>query len=249
MEKAYKFRIYPNKTQEVLIQKTFGCTRFVYNHYLAKRIDLYQKENQTLSYGSCSADMTKLKKELDWLKEVDSTALQSSLKDLDIAYQNFFRRLKQGNQKAGFPKFKSKRNNHKSYKTKMNIRLDEKTIQLPKLGKIKCKVSRQIEGRIISATVSQTPSGKYFVSLICTEVYPQQLEQSGELIGLDLGLKEFAILSNGEKFDNPKYLAKSTKKLAKLQRQLSRKQNGSNNRNKARIKVARIHEKNYKSTI
>ena len=122
MEKAYKFRIYPNKEQEILIQKTFGCTRFVYNHYLAKRIALYENENKSLSYGSCSADMTQLKKEIDWLKEVDSTALQSSLKDLDIAYQNFFRRLKQGNQKAGFPKFKSKRNNRKSYKTKMNIK-------------------------------------------------------------------------------------------------------------------------------
>lgn len=243
MEKAYKFRIYPNKEQEILIQKTFGCTRFVYNHYLAKRIELHQNEKQSLSYGLCSADMTQLKKELTWLKEVDSTALQSSLKDLDVAYQNFFRRIKQGNQKAGFPKFKSKRNNHKSYKTKMSIKLKEKTIQLPKLGLVKCKISKQTEGRIISATVSQTPSGKYFVSLICTDVYPQQFEQSGELVGLDLGLKEFAILSNGEKFDNPKYLAKSTKKLAKLQRQLSRKQNGSNNRSKVRIKVARMHEK------
>lgn len=243
MERAYKFRIYPSKEQEILIQKTFGCTRFVYNHYLAKRIDLYENEKKSFSYGSCSSDMTQLKKELNWLKEVDSTALQSSLKDLDVAYQNFFRRLKQGNQKAGFPKFKSKRNNRKSYKTKMSIKLNEKTIQLPKLGLVKCKISKQIEGRIISATVSQTPSGKYFVSLICTDVYPQQFEQTGELIGLDLGLKEFAILSNGEKFDSPKPLAKSTKKLAKLQRQLSRKQNGSNNQNKARIKVARMHEK------
>ena len=107
MEKAYKFRIYPNKEQEILIQKTFGCTRFVYNHYLAKRLELYDNEKQSLSYGSCSADMTQLKKELVWLKEVDSTSLQSSLKDLDIAYQNFFRRLKQGSLKAGFPKFKS----------------------------------------------------------------------------------------------------------------------------------------------
>ena len=204
MEKAYKFRIYPNKEQEILIQKTFGCTRFVYNHYLAKRIELYQNTLESLNFYDCCLDMTQLKKELDWLKEVDSTALQSSLKDLDIAYQNFFRRLKQSNQKAGFPKFKSKRNNRKSYKTKMSIKLNEKTIQLPKLGLVKCKISRQTEGRIISATVSQTPSGKYFVSLICTDVYPQQSEQSGELVGLDLGLKEFAILSNGEKFENPK---------------------------------------------
>ena len=243
MEKAYKFRIYPNKEQEILIQKTFGCTRFVYNHYLAKKIEMYKADNQSLSYYSCSSDMTQLKKEIEWLKEVDAKALQSSLKDLDNAYKNFFRRLKQGNQKAGFPKFKSKRNNRKSYRTKQDIKINEKSIQLPKLRSVKCKISKQIEGRIISATVSQVPSGKYFVSLCCTDVFMELPQPTGTLVGIDLGLKEFAITSDGEKFDNPRYLAKSTKKLAKLQRQLSRKQSGSSNRNKARIKVARMHEK------
>ena len=118
MEKAYKFRIYPNKKQEVLIQKTFGSCRFVFNYYLAKRIEIYKNDKSSLNYNACSKELTTLKRELLWLTEVDSTALQSSLKDLDNAYQNFFRRLKQGDAKAGFPKFKSKRNNRKSYKSK-----------------------------------------------------------------------------------------------------------------------------------
>jgi putative transposase len=118
VEKAYKFRIYPNKEQEILIQKTFGSCRFVYNHYLAKRIEMYKTDKSTINYNQCSNDMTNLKKELEWLKEPDKFALQCSLKDLDQAYQNFFRRVKQGDKKAGFPHFKSKKDNRKSYKTK-----------------------------------------------------------------------------------------------------------------------------------
>ena len=243
MERAYKFRIYPNPEQEILIQKTFGCARFVYNRYLAKRIELYQTDKSTLKYTECSADMTQLKKEIEWLKEVDSTALQSSLKDLDIAYQNFFRRVKQGNCKAGFPKFKSKHNHKKSYKTKMNIAVYNNIVKLPKLGFVECRVSKQVEGRILNTTVSQNPSGKYFVSVCCTDVEIPQYSPTGSVVGIDLGLKEFAITSNGQHIENPKYLRKSEKKLAKLQKQLSRKTKGSANRNKARIKVAIQHEK------
>jgi len=243
MERAYKFRIYPNPEQEILIQKTFGCARFVYNRYLAKRIELYQTDKSTLKYTECSADMTQLKKEIEWLKEVDSTALQSSLKDLDIAYQNFFRRVKQGNCKAGFPKFKSKHNHKKSYKTKMNIAVYNNLVKLPKLGLVECRVSKQVEGRILNATVSQNPSGKYFVSICCTDVDINHFESTGAVTGVDLGIKDFAITSDGRVFKNHKYLGRSQKKLTKLQRQLSRKAKGSANWNKARIKVARAHEK------
>lgn len=245
IEKSYKFRIYPNKEQEILIQKTFGCSRFVFNRYLAKRIEAYKTEKQSINYNACSADLTVLKKELTWLKEVDAVALQSSLKDLDIAYQNFFRRVKKG-EKPGFPHFKSKKNNRKSYKTKQNgntIQIFDKHIKLPKLGLVKCRVSKQVEGRILSVTVSQNPSGKYFVSVCCTDVEVKPLEPTGAVVGIDLGIKDFAITSDGEVIPNPKYLRKSEKKLAKLQRQLSRKTIGSNNRNKARIKVARQHER------
>jgi len=246
LEKAYKFRIYPNKQQSILIQKTFGCTRFVYNHYLAKRTELYKTDKSTMNYNACSSDLTSLKKELLWLKEPDKFALQSSLKDLDRAYQNFFREMKNGNKNQGFPKFKSKKSNRKSYKTKFtnnNIQLIEKHIKLPKLGLVKCKVSKQISGRILNATISQNPSGKYFVSICCTDVEVPQYPSTSQAIGIDLGLKEFCITSEGEIISNPKYFVQSQKKLAKLQRQLSRKQSGSNNRNKARIKVAKQHER------
>lgn len=245
MEKAYKFRIYPKAVQEILIQKTFGCSRFVYNHYLLKRINLYQTDKSTLNYNACSADLTKLKSEILWLKEVDKFALQTSIKALDTAYQNFFRRVKKG-EKPGFPRFKSKKNNRKSYQTKFtngNIQVSDKHIKLPKLGLVKCKVSKQVEGRILSATVSQNPSGKYFVSVCCTDIEMKSLEPTGVVVGIDLGLHDFAITSDGEVIPNPKYLRKSEKKLAKLQRQLSRKTIDSNNRNKARIKVARQHER------
>ena len=246
MEKSYKFRIYPNKEQETLIQKTFGSCRFVYNYYLAKRIELYKQDKSTMNYNQCSKNLKDLKQEFIWLKEVDSVSIQSSVKDLDMAYQNFFKRVKQGNNKAGFPKFKSKKNHCKLYKTKFtnnNIQILANKIKLPKLGLVKCKVSKQIEGRILNATISQKPSGKYFVSVCCTDIDISQYSSTSAVVGIDLGIKEFAITSDGQHINNPKYLAKSQKKLNKLQRQLSRKTIGSKNRDKARIKVARQHEK------
>ena len=183
--------------------------------------------------------MKKLKSELEWLKEVYSTALQSSLKDLDLAYQNFFK------EHAGYPKFKSKKTHRFSYKSKCvngNIRYCDKYIKLPKLGMVKTKNKLVPQGRILNATVSQEPSGKYFVSLCCTDVEIEPFDKTDNVIGLDLGIKEFCITSDGEMIPNPKYLKKSLDKLAKLQRELSRKSKGSSNRNKARIKVARLQE-------
>ena len=239
MEKAYKYRIYPNKKQKEIITKTFGSCRFVYNKYLAKRIEVYEASKKTFSYIQCANDMKQLKLEFKWLKEVDSTALQSSLKDLDMAYQKFFK------EHSGFPKFKSKKTHRFSYKSKCvngNIQYCGKYIKLPKLGKVKTKNKLKPSGRILNATVSQEPSGKYYVSLCCTEVEIPQYEKTGSVVGLDLGIKEFCITSDGEMIENPKYLKKSLDKLAKLQRKLSRKTKGSSNRNKARIKVARLQE-------
>lgn len=200
MEKAYKYRIYPNKQQEELIQKTFGCCRFVYNQYLAKRIELYKQDKTTMNYYDCANDLKNLKIQYEWLKEIDSVSIQSSLKDLDVAYQNFFRRVKQGYSKAGFPKFKSKKYNRKSYKTKCtngNIQVLDKQIKLPKLGLVKCKVSKQIQGRILNATIIQNPSGKYFVAVCCTDVEIPQYSSTSAVVGIDLGIKEFAITSDG----------------------------------------------------
>ena len=239
MEKAYRYRIYPNKKQKELIAKTFGCCRFVFNKYLAKRIEAYEQNKESYSYVQCANDMTTLKSELEWLKEVDSTALQSSLKDLDNAYQKFFK------EHSGFPKFKSKKTHRFSYKSKCvgkNIQYCGKYIKLPKLGMVKTKNKLIPQGRILNATISQEPSGKYYVSLCCTDVNIEPFEKTGSLIGLDLGIKEFCITSDGETVSNPKYLKKSLNKLAKLQKKLSRKSKGSSNRNKARIKVARLQE-------
>ncbi|WP_347455053.1 RNA-guided endonuclease TnpB family protein [Clostridium sp. DSM 8431] len=208
MEKAYKFRMYRNKKQEELINKTFGCCRFVYNRYLAKRIELYENNKETYSYKQCSSDLTNLKKELVWLKEPDKFSLQNSLKDLEAAYKKFFK------EKIGFPKFKSKKTNRFSYRTNFT------------------------NGNIEYC-------GKYYVSLCCADIEIKKLENSNSDIGLDLGIKEFLITSNGETIKNPKYLKKSLNKLAKLQRGLSRKSKGSSNRNKARLKVARLQERIY----
>ena len=239
MEKAYRYRIYPNKKQKEIIAKTFGCCRFVYNKYLAKRIEMYKQNKETFSYVQCANDMKNLKSELEWLKEVDSTALQSSLKDLDSAYQKFFK------EHSGFPKFKSKKTHRFSYKSKCvngNIQYCGKQIKLPKLGMVKTKNKLLPQGRILNATVSQEPSGKYYVSLCCTDVDIKPLEKTGSVVGLDLGIKEFCITSDGEMISNPKYLKKSLSKLAKLQKKLSRKSKGSSNRDKARIKFARLQE-------
>ena len=245
MEYSYKFRIYPNAAQENLIQRTFGCCRFVYNHYLAKRKVVYAESKETLNFYACCKDLPNLKYEFEWLKEVDSTALQASVKDCDTAFQNFFRRVKQGGI-PGDPKFKSKRDHRKSYKSKNvghTIWTDEKHVRLPKLGLVKCRISKEVKGRILSATVSQNPSGKYFVSLCCTDVEIEPLPQTGSVVGVDLGVKDLAITSDEKKYPNSKFLYKSEKRLKRLQRQLSRKTKGSKRHEKQRVKLARAHER------
>lgn len=247
VEYSYKFRLYPNREQENLILRTFGCCRFVFNRYLALRKDAYEQTGKTLNYYACAKDMTTLKQQEEtlWLKEVDATALQSSLRDLDDAYQHFFRRVKKG-EKPGYPRFKSRHHHKQSYKSKCvgsNIRVLEGAVQLPKLGKVKCRISRPVRGRILSATVSRSASGKYYVSLCCRlEENIPKLPSTGAVVGLDVGIKSFAVSSDGVEYPNPKYLRQSEKKLARLQRQLSRKTKGSENWNKARIQVARLHE-------
>ena len=249
--KAYKYRIYPTKEQEVLIAKTIGCSRFVYNHFLAKWNESYEQTGKGLTYNKCSAELPKMKtaEATSWLKEVDSIALQSSLKNLADAFSRFF---KKQNQK---PRFKSKSKPVQSYMTKNvngSIELFEKYIKLPKLGLVKVRNSQNHNGRILNATIRKTPTGKYFVSLLVEkEIYP--LTKTGSNVGIDLGLENFAILSTGDKVGNEKFLKGLSKKLAKEQKILSRralvaKKSGkklseSMNYQKQRIKVAKIHEK------
>ena len=173
MEKAYRYRIYPNKKQKEIITKTFGCCRFVYNHYLNKRKEIYQNDKTTFTYNMCANDLAKLKSELEWLKEVDSTALQSSLRNLDDAYKDFFNG-------AGYPKFKSKKTHRFSYKSKCvngNIQYCDKHIKLPKLGIVKTKNKLVPQGRIFNATITRT-SGKYYVSLCRTNVDIKPFEKT-----------------------------------------------------------------------
>ncbi|WCB32156.1 IS200/IS605 family element RNA-guided endonuclease TnpB [Fusobacterium polymorphum] len=239
MEKAYKFRFYPTKSQIKKLNSTFGCVRYVYNHFLDLKQELYNKEKKSMSYNQCSKELTVLKKEKKWLKDVDKFSLQNSLKDLDKAYKNFF-------SGKGYPKFKSKKDNRKSYRTNYtnnNIEFLDKWIKVPKLGKLKIRDKMKPQGRIISATITQVPSGKYYISLCCADVEVKKLESTNKNVGIDLGIKYFAITSDEAIIENPKYLQKSLNKLAILQRKLSRKPKGSSNRNKTRIKVARLFEK------
>ncbi len=249
VNKAYKFRIYPNKEQEILIAKTIGCSRFVFNHFLGMWNDTYKETGKGLTYNACSAQLPQLKIELEWLKEVDSTAIQSALKNLADAYKRFF---KKQNDK---PRFKSKKNNVQSYTTKHtngNIAIVDNKIKLPKLGFVKFAKSRKIDGRIMNATVRRNSSGKYFVSIL-TEVEIQPLEKADSAIGIDLGITDFAILSDGHKIDNNKFTSKMEKKLKREQRKLSKraliaKNKGihlldAKNYQKQKRKVARLHER------
>lgn len=239
VNKAYKFRIYPTKNQEILISKTIGCSRYVFNHFLTKWNDTYKTTGKGLSYNACSKQLTQLKKELAWLKEVDSIALQSSLRNLADSFDRFFKKQNQA------PRFKSKKNKVQSYITKHtngNIAIVDNKIKLPKLGLVRFAKSREVDGRIMNATIRRNPSGKYFIS-IGTEVEATELPKTNSAIGIDVGLKNFAILSDGKIYENPKHLRKLEKKLVKAQRILSRRKKGSSNWNKQRIKVARLHEK------
>lgn len=245
--KSYKYRIYPSKQQGELIQKTFGCCRFVYNQTLEYRTNLYDKQKKNMNKSECNNYVNRiLKAQYEWLREVDKFALTNSVYNMDSAYQKFFK------EHTGRPKFKSKRNNYKSYTTNCNhykkgvsnieIDFENNKIKLPKLKWIKAKISRTFKGKIKSATVSQVPSGKYFVSILVEEEQ-KELPKAEKSVGIDLGVKDLVITSDGEKFDNLKLIKKYEDKLAKEQRKLAHKQKGSKNRRKQRIRVAKIHEK------
>lgn len=239
MQKGIKFRIYPNKEQQNLINQTLGCCRLVYNLGLDMRNKAF-KNGEKINYSKTSAMLTELKRidEFSFLRDVEAVALQQSLRDLDKGFVNFF----QG--RARHPRFKSKHSNHQSYRT-MNqnnkIRIVGKYIKLPKLGYIKIRQSMDV-GKINNATVIRTPSGKYFV-VLNVKFEPELKQNNGGSIGIDVGIKEFYSDSNGDVVPNPKFLEKSSRKLRREQRRLSRKQKGSNNRNKQRIRVAKVHEK------
>lgn len=242
MLKAYKYRIYPNNEQKTQITKTFGCCRFVYNQTLAYRKEAYEQEKKFFRKTDCNNYCNReLKKSYEWLKEVDKFALTNAIYNMDFAYQKFFK------EHAGYPKFKSKHDNHKSYTTNFtngNIIVDFETgrIKLPKLKEVRTKLHREFCGQIKSATVSQVPSGKYYVSIL-VETEHKELPHRNQNIGLDLGIKDLCITSDGSKYENSKTIKKYERKLIKLQRQLAHKEKYSNNYYKTKKKIALWHEK------
>lgn len=249
--RAYKFRLYPNKEQEILINKTIGSSRFVFNYFLSLWKEAYKKTGKGLTYNKCATMIPALKKsnEYSWLKEVDSIALQSSVKNLEDSFNRFFKKQNKA------PRFKSKKNPTQSYTTKnvsSSIQIQGNRIKLPKLKMVKFANSRDINGSILRATISRKASGKYFISLLVEE-HIQELDKSNNSVGIDLGIKDFAILDDGTVYTNNRYTTKMAKQIAREQRKLSRryeqaKKDGkkledAKNYQKQKIKVARLHEK------
>ena len=252
INKAYKFRMYPNKEQKILINKTLGCTRLVYNHYLDKKINLYKNNGTNLSCYDCIKDLKSLKEDFPFITEIDSISLRSALFDLDNAYQGFFK------ERTGFPKFKDKFKKN-SYRTNMitseykgntyyNIKLDlvNKTITLPKIKEVNIRGYRKltkINGRIINATVSRELDDTYYVSVLVEEdiIVPKFIPSS--IVGLDLGVKDLVITSNYRKYHNEKIIEKYEKKLKRKQKRLAKKQFGSKNYLKLKKEIAKLYKK------
>lgn len=238
MNKAYKFRIYPNAEQQIMFTKTFGCVRFIYNRMLSDKIKYYEDTKENLNNTPAQ-----YKSEFPWLKEVDSFALCNAQINLQTAYNNFFR-----NPKNGFPKFKSKKSNRESYTTnrvKKNISIANGFLKLPKVGLVKLKQHRPIppDYKLKSVTISQTPSGKYYASILFEYENQIQEQELHNFLGLDFSMHELYKDSNGNEPKYPRYYRQAEKRLRREQRKLSLTQKGSKNRNKQRIKVAKIHEK------
>jgi len=247
MQKAFKVTLIPNCSQEVLINKTIGCSRFVYNRFLARRKELYSVQQKTLNYSGCSKELTQLKKEIEWLTEVDKFALQNSLKNLETAYKNFFADLKKPKNKRRFcfPQFKKKHSFKQSYKpnfTNCNIQIRENYLKLLKVGWIRFHKSQEINGTIVNVTVTRTKAGNYIASILCeTEVEKHPLVDKN--VGLDLGIKSYLVQSDGIEVKNPKHYRQALRKLRKANKKLSRSTKGSNNRAKAKTKLAQVHER------
>lgn len=243
--KAFKFRIYPTQEQSVLMRKTLGCSRFVFNHFLEKWNQTYQTTGKGLSYNTCTVRLPAMKREWPWLKEVDSIALQSAVRNLADGFQRFFKK------QNDLPRFKSRKHPVQSYTTRYtagNLAVEGDHVKLPKLGWVRYAKSREIEGRIQSATIRLAASGKWFVSLVC-EADIQHLPVTGHTLGIDVGIKQLAVPSEGMAMDNPRYTLQYERLLAKWQRIMARRTYGGSNWHRAKQKVAQIHEKIRNSRI
>ena len=239
IHRTYKFRLYPTKEQTELLAKHFGCTRFVYNYFLNQRKEQYRLTGKSDNYFAQAKTLATLKKqeETAWLKEVNAQSLQFAVRCLDTAYTNFFKK------RAKFPNFKSKHSKN-TFTVPQAASIAGNRIFIPKFREgIKCRVHRNIVGEIGKVTISKTPSGKYFVSVLTEEEFTTPIEKSGKYVGIDLGIKNLLVTSEGETFENNRYTRKYEHKLATAQKHLSRKKKGSRGFENQRLKVARIYEK------
>lgn len=237
--KTFEYRLYPTKKQEILLAKHFGCNRFVYNFFLNQRKEYYQENKKNLNYVDQAKIVTQMKKQEDysWLKEVNAQSIQATLRNLDTAYRNFF------SKKAKFPTFKRKKDKN-SFCIPQNIRIIDKLLYIPKFKEgIKIILHRELEGTIQHATIKKTKTNKYFVCILCEIKNYEPKNKTNKEIGIDLGIKDFIITSKGQKFKNYKFTYKYQKQLKKAQQHLSRKQKGSKQFEKQKLKVALIHEK------
>jgi len=235
---TYKFRLNPDKEQQYILNRYFGCVRFVYNHFLNQRKEEYVNNKKSITYNQQSSFLTKLKKDPDyqWLKEINSQTLQYSLNCLDIAYQSFFKK------RSGFPRFKSRKTKN-TFTVPQSVKVEDNYLIIPKFkGGIKMVKHRNIEGLIKKCSISKTSTGKYYVSILVEKEY-QPVKKTNKNIGMDLGLNDFISLSNGSKTKGIRYLKKYERKLSLNQKHLSRKTRGSKRYEKQRLKVCRIHEK------
>ena len=241
IKRAYRFRFYPTPEQEQILARTFGCTRFVYNYMLRLRSDAWMQRRERVGYHETSAALTALKKtpEHAWLNEVSSVPVQQALRHLQTAFNNFFAK------RARYPKFKRKDGPQSAEYTTSAFKWDGQALKLAKMDEpLAIRWSRTIPkaAKVTTVTVSRDTAGRYFVSLLCDDAVAAKAAVQGK-VGIDLGLSHFAILSTGEKVAAPNTFRKNEAKLAKLQRRLAKKQKGSKNRAKARLKVARLHAK------
>lgn len=240
MFKGYTYRIYPKREQAEFLNQSFGCCRFVYNWALAKKIEHYQMHGKTLSCFDLINLLPEIKREFTWLQDTNSQSLQTAISNLDAAFTSFFKK------NGAFPKFKSKHRNKPSFTNLQNCKVDfEKgVLSIPKCKNIKAVFSRTFEGKIKTVTISRSRSGRYFASVLVDdgkELPTKAAVQAETTVGVDVGIKHFAVISTGEKIENPKYLKQSEARLKVLQRRQSRKVKGSNNRHKARLRVARLY--------
>jgi putative transposase len=243
---TYRYRLDPTAQQERLLSQFAGARRWVWNWALNRKRELFRQTGKTLSYNQLAAELAQLKQQpaTAWLCEIDSQSLQQAVRDLENAFQQFFRRLRNGEKKTGYPRFRSRKTATPRFRIPQRVRLEGSAVSVPKIGLIKVILHRELEGVTKSATFKREACGHWFISLVVEQpIAPKVARPVQTHIGIDVGLKSLAVLSSGETIENPRWYRTQSRKLRRAQKALSRKITGSRNRGKARIRVARLQQK------